>query len=67
MSLVYQIGASLNSFRQMVTAKQAWVGFLILFLVMLLVLAAVVYWQHVTGMTALNLLADVPDFVTHGC
>ncbi len=51
----------------MVTAKQAWVGFLILFLVALLVVVFAVYWHHVTGVNTLHLLADGPDFVTHGC
>ena len=40
-----------------VTARQAWVGFLILFVVVLLV-AAAVYWHHVTGLNPLHLLAD---------
>ncbi len=51
----------------MVTARQAWVGFLILFLVMLMVVVFAVYWHHVTGVNPLHLLADGPDFVTHGC
>ena len=51
----------------MVTARQAWIGLLILFLVMLIVVVAAVYWHHVTGVNPLHLLADGPDFVTHGC
>ena len=51
----------------MITVKQAWVGFLILLLVMLLVVVFVAYWQHATGMSVSHLLADGPNFVTHGC
>ena len=50
-----------------VTDRQAWVGFLILFVVALLVLVAAVYWYHVTGISPLHLLADIPDHVTQGC
>ena len=42
----------------MITARHAWVGFLILLLVMLLVVVFAVYWQHVTGMSVSHLLAD---------
>lgn len=48
----------------MVMTKQVWIGFVVLFLVMLLIVVALVYWQHVTGMNVLHLLAD--DEV-HGC
>lgn len=53
----------------MVTVKQAWVGFLILFLVMLLVLAAAVYWQHVTGVNYLHVMASIwlPAGAGQGC
>ena len=51
----------------MVTARQALIGLLILFLVALLVVVFAVYWHHVTGVNPLHLLADGPDFVTHGC
>jgi uncharacterized membrane protein AbrB (regulator of aidB expression) len=51
-----------------VSARQAWVGFLILFVVMLLVLTAAFYWHHVTGVNPLHLIADVPGAqTTHGC
>jgi hypothetical protein len=50
------------------TVRQFWVGLLILFLVMLLVLVASVYWQHITGVNPLHLLADDPGAqTTHGC
>jgi hypothetical protein len=43
----------------MITIKQAWVGFLILFLVMLLVVVAAMYWHHVTGTHSLHFLAMI--------
>jgi hypothetical protein len=45
----------------MVTARQAWIGFLILLLVALLVVVAATYWQHVTGASAAHLLAFIPQ------
>jgi disulfide bond formation protein DsbB len=51
----------------MIAAKQAWISLLILFLVMLLVVVAAVYWQHVTGSNPLHLLADSPDHIIQGC
>jgi len=48
----------------MVTTKQAWIGFVVLLLVMLLVVVAMVYWQHVTHVSYLPVLADD---ITHGC
>ena len=51
----------------MVTARQAWVGFLILFLVALLVVVAATYWHHVTGVNFLNVLADDPLHIIQGC
>jgi hypothetical protein len=48
----------------MVTIKQAWIGFLVLLLVMLLVIVATVYWQHVIHVNFLYLLAGD---TTHGC
>ncbi len=44
----------------MVTAKQACIGFVILFLLALLIAVATFYWQHVTGMSVLHMLADNP-------
>ena len=45
----------------MVTTRQAWLGFVILFLVALLIVVAAMYWQHVTGATLSHLLAWVPQ------
>lgn len=47
----------------MVSTKQVWIGFLVFLLVMLLVIVAMVYWQHVIHVNYLPLLADH----THGC
>ncbi len=33
----------------MVTTRQAWLGFVVLLLVILLIAVATLYWQHVTG------------------
>jgi len=44
----------------MVTTKQAWIGFIVLLLVMLLVIVAMIYWQHVTGVNTWHLLASIP-------
>ncbi len=53
----------------MLTIRQAWIGLLILLLVALLVVVAATYWQHVTGVNYLHLLADgSPDgSISHGC
>ena len=51
----------------MVTAKQAWIGLVILVLVALIVLAAAVYWQHTTGVNYLHLLADGNIPTGQGC
>ena len=51
----------------MITAKQAWIGLVILVLVALLVLAAAVYWQHTTGVSYLHLLADGDGPRPEGC
>ncbi len=45
----------------MLTIRQAWIGLLILFLVVLLVVVAATYWQHVTGASAAHLLAFIPQ------
>ena len=50
----------------MVTAKQAWIGFVILFLLALLIVVAAMYWQHVTGASLSHLLADGPFGGTGG-
>ena len=52
----------------MVTTKQAWIGFLVLLLVMLFVVITTVYWQHVIHVNYLHLLADGGGNVpTQGC
>ncbi len=51
----------------MITAKQAWIGLVILVLVALIVLAAAVYWQHTTGVNYLHLLADGNFPTPEGC
>ncbi len=52
----------------MVTVKQAWIGLVLLFLVVMLIVFFAVYWQHVTGMNTLHmLLAFGPDSVGQGC
>ena len=51
----------------MLTAKQAWVGLVILLLVMLLIVVAATYWHHVTGVNPLHLLADGNFPTGQGC
>ncbi len=51
----------------MLTAKQAWIGFVVILIVVLLVLATSIYWQHVTGMNYLHVLADGSDHIIQGC
>jgi hypothetical protein len=52
----------------MVTVKQAWIGLVLLFLVVMLIVIFAVYWQHVTGMNTLHmLLAFGPDHIGQGC
>ncbi len=52
----------------MVTVKQAWIGLVLLFLVVMLIVIFAVYWQHVTGMNTLHmLLALRPDPASQGC
>jgi hypothetical protein len=50
-----------------VTTRQVWVGFLILFVVTLLVLVTALYWNHIIGVDPLHLLALGPDDYVHGC
>jgi hypothetical protein len=52
----------------MVTSKQAWIGFVVLLLVVLFVVLAMMYWQHTIHVNYLHLLAlglDPP--IGHGC
>ncbi len=52
----------------MVTTRQAWIGFVVLLLVVLLVIVATMYWQHATGMNYLHVLADnVNKPIGQGC
>ncbi len=51
----------------MITAKQAWIGLVILVLVALLVVVFAVYWQHVTGISVSHLLADGNFPKPQGC
>ncbi len=44
----------------MVTVKVTWIGFVALLLTMLLIVVATLYWQHVTGVNPLHLLAVGP-------
>ena len=50
------------------TARMTWIGFFILLLVALLLVGAMIYWQHITGMNYLHVIAQIfqPDG-THGC
>ncbi len=51
----------------MVTVKVTWIGFVALLLIMLLVVVAALYWQHVTGASAAHLLAFIPQPTGQGC
>jgi hypothetical protein len=52
----------------MLTLRQTYIGLIILLLALLLVVVAMVYWQHVTGVSTLHLLADGPDRpIGEGC
>src|SRR5437868_2955973 len=51
----------------MVTTKQAWIGFIVLLLVALLVVVATMYWQHMLHMNYLHLLALYGPSGTQGC
>ena len=53
----------------MVTARQAWIGFVALLLVVLLIIVAVMYWQHVTGTNYLHVMATIyqPGGAGQGC
>ncbi len=48
-----------------ITARQAWIGLVALFVVALLIILFTVFWQHVTGSNALPLLG--PYSVPVGC
>lgn len=52
-----------------VTSRATWVGFAVLFLVIVLMAAAIVFWQHMTGsgITHLLLSAATMAQVGFGC
>jgi len=49
----------------MVTARQAWIGLVLLLLVMMLIVVFAVYWHHVTGVNTMHML--LAPFVPEGC
>ncbi len=49
----------------MVTAKQAWFGIVVLFLVVLLAVIFAVYWHHVTGVNTMHMLLS--GYIPEGC
>ncbi|HYL44465.1 MAG TPA: hypothetical protein VEU97_13865 [Ktedonobacteraceae bacterium] len=51
----------------MVTTKQAWIGFVVLLVVMLLVIIAMLYWQQAIHVNYLHLLADGDPPLPTGC
>jgi hypothetical protein len=53
----------------MVTIKDTWIGFVVLFLVMVLVVAAAIYWHHITGASVAHLLVSFlqPSGTGQGC
>lgn len=51
----------------MITAKQAWIGLVILVLVALLVVVFAVYWHHFTGMSYLHVMASIWQPTGQGC
>ena len=53
----------------MLTVKHAWIGFVMLLLVVLLTFIAMMYWQRLTGINYLHIIAQIlpPDIITHGC
>ena len=52
-----------------VTAKATWIGFAVLFLVIVLMAAAIVFWQHMTGAGVTHLLLSLATLgqVSTGC
>jgi len=52
----------------MITARMTWVSFVRLLLVALLIIVAVMHWQHLTGMNYLHVIARIlPPDGTRGC
>ena len=52
-----------------ISAKASWIGLVILFLVMILITAAVCYWQHITGTSPVHALLSLTTLaqVAEGC
>ncbi len=48
----------------MVTVKQAWIGFVVLLIVAMLIVLFALYWHHMTGVNTLPLMAP---YVPEGC
>jgi len=49
----------------MVTARQAWIGLVLLLLVVMLIVVFALYWQHVTGLNTVHMLLS--GYVPQGC
>ena len=47
----------------MVTARQAWIGLVLLLLVVMLIVLFAAYWQHMTGVNTIHVLlaGQVPE------
>ena len=52
-----------------ISAKVSWIGFAILFLIMVLITVAIFYWQHVTGSNLTHALLSLTTLVqvAEGC
>lgn len=52
-----------------VTAKATWIGLIVLFLVIILVIASALYWQHTTGTSPVHALLSFTTLaqVAQGC
>jgi hypothetical protein len=49
-----------------VSAKASWIGLVILFLVMVLITAAILYWQHITGTNPIHALLSLTTLAQVG-
>ena len=50
----------------MVTVKHTWIGFVVLFLVMVLVVVAAIYWHHMIGALVVHWV-PFPSVIGQGC
>ena len=52
-----------------VSAKASWIGLIVLFLVIILLIAAVFYWQHTTGSSPVHVLLSLTTLaqIGEGC